>query len=200
MKDPRPMQANNPRPTGAPDKNVRQDLGFKPGEGPATIERAARAAAEGLQNVRHAHAANTAQSDADRFARQDPRPEITHAPQPAPEDRLKVIADHILSVSARMVGPGRDRMLRLLFIEGLETVSETVIAGTVFDGHAGLGRAERETMELVAQGMTSREIARRRDVSLHTVRAQIASCLAKLGAKTRAQATYIAQRRGMGAS
>jgi DNA-binding NarL/FixJ family response regulator len=151
------------------------------------VAKVASAAAADLQRVR------------DRFARVDPTPEKTHAAKDAPaEDALKVIADHIASVTARMIGPARDRMLRLLFIEGLESTAETIDVGGIFDGARGLSTSERAVMEMVAQGRTSREIARQRDVSHLTIKAQIASVLHKLGAKSRSQAVYIVNQRSRG--
>jgi DNA-binding CsgD family transcriptional regulator len=63
-------------------------------------------------------------------------------------------------------------------------------AGRPAPGH--LTRRERETLQLVAAGLPSREIALRLDVSARTVDAHIAAAMAKLGATTRAQAASTA--------
>jgi DNA-binding CsgD family transcriptional regulator len=52
---------------------------------------------------------------------------------------------------------------------------------------AALTRAERETAELLARGMTNREIARARGTSTNTVANQIKSVFRKLGVQSRAE-------------
>jgi PAS domain S-box-containing protein len=55
---------------------------------------------------------------------------------------------------------------------------------------------ERDVFRLLAQGFTSREIADQLFVSIETVRTHVQNALARLGAKTRAQAIAIALNRG----
>jgi|Tabmets5t2r1_1033131.scaffolds.fasta_scaffold66801_1 two-component system, NarL family, nitrate/nitrite response regulator NarL len=56
---------------------------------------------------------------------------------------------------------------------------------------------EREILSLVASGLESKEIARELFLSHDTVRTHVAHTLAKLGARSRAQAVGIAVRRGL---
>jgi DNA-binding NarL/FixJ family response regulator len=56
---------------------------------------------------------------------------------------------------------------------------------------------EREILSLVASGLEGQEIARELFLSHDTVRTHVAHTLAKLGARSRAQAVGIAVRRGL---
>jgi DNA-binding NarL/FixJ family response regulator len=56
---------------------------------------------------------------------------------------------------------------------------------------------ESEILSLVASGLESKEIARELFLSHDTVRTHVAHALAKLGARSRAQAVAIAVRRGL---
>jgi DNA-binding NarL/FixJ family response regulator len=56
---------------------------------------------------------------------------------------------------------------------------------------------ESEILSLVASGLESKEIARELFLSHDTVRTHVAHSLAKLGARSRAQAVAIAVRRGL---
>jgi RNA polymerase sigma factor (sigma-70 family) len=56
---------------------------------------------------------------------------------------------------------------------------------------------EREVLELVAEGMSNREIAERLGNSEHTVKFHVSSLLGKVGAVTRAELVAIAIRRGL---
>jgi DNA-binding NarL/FixJ family response regulator len=56
---------------------------------------------------------------------------------------------------------------------------------------------EREILSLVAGGLEGKEIARELFLSHDTVRTHVAHTLAKLGARSRAQAVGIAVRRGL---
>jgi DNA-binding CsgD family transcriptional regulator len=61
-------------------------------------------------------------------------------------------------------------------------------------GLAGLTPREREVLELVADGLTNREIADRLVVSPHTVHRHVANILRKLGLPSRAAAAAEAAR------
>jgi DNA-binding NarL/FixJ family response regulator len=85
---------------------------------------------------------------------------------------------------------------------------ETVIAPALLDRLATpappeLGGAplltdrELEVLRLVAEGLDTREISQRLDISLHTVRNHLQSCIRKLGVHTRTQAVSTAIRRGI---
>lgn len=54
---------------------------------------------------------------------------------------------------------------------------------------------ERDVLALLADGLPNREIAARMYLSVNTVRNHVAAILAKLGARTRGEATAIAHRR-----
>jgi len=56
---------------------------------------------------------------------------------------------------------------------------------------------ELEVLELVASGLTNREIAGRLDISEHTVKFHISTIYGKLGASTRTEAVRRAVRRGL---
>jgi DNA-binding NarL/FixJ family response regulator len=56
---------------------------------------------------------------------------------------------------------------------------------------------ESEILSLVASGLESKEIARELFLSHDTVRTHVAHALAKLGARSRAQAVALAVRRGL---
>jgi DNA-binding NarL/FixJ family response regulator len=56
---------------------------------------------------------------------------------------------------------------------------------------------ERETLQLVAEGLTNKAIAARLSISDHTVKFHVASILAKLGAGSRTEAVHLAARQGL---
>jgi DNA-binding NarL/FixJ family response regulator len=62
---------------------------------------------------------------------------------------------------------------------------------------AALTPREREIVELMADGANNRLIASRLAISRHTVKFHVASILAKLGARSRAEAVALALRRGI---
>ncbi len=62
------------------------------------------------------------------------------------------------------------------------------------DAVAGLTAREHEVLDLVAEGLTNKEIARRLDVSPATVKAHVERIIAKLGVSDRTQAAVLAAR------
>ena len=64
-------------------------------------------------------------------------------------------------------------------------------------GSEDLTQRERETLQLVAQGLTNKAIAARLAISDHTVKFHVASILAKLGAGSRTEAVHLAARQGL---
>jgi two-component system nitrate/nitrite response regulator NarL len=56
---------------------------------------------------------------------------------------------------------------------------------------------EGEVLDLLAQGLTNRQIAERLGISEHTAKFHVGSLLAKLGAASRTEAVTIATRRGL---
>jgi DNA-binding CsgD family transcriptional regulator len=63
------------------------------------------------------------------------------------------------------------------------------------DGHALLTPRELEVLATLAEGMTNKAIARRLDISLHTVKFHVESLFRKLGARTRTEAVAKASER-----
>lgn len=85
----------------------------------------------------------------------------------------------------------RDRAVRLAG----QAASLTAVrrpAGVGF----GLTAREKEILDLVAGGQSNKEIARRMDLSIHTVERHVANLYAKIGARNRADATAYALRGG----
>ncbi len=62
-------------------------------------------------------------------------------------------------------------------------------------GHALLTPREAEVLGALAEGMTNKAIARRLDISLHTVKFHMESLFRKLGARTRTEAVAKASER-----
>jgi DNA-binding NarL/FixJ family response regulator len=58
-------------------------------------------------------------------------------------------------------------------------------------------RRELEVLELIAEGLSTRDISRRLWVTEETVKTHVRRLLSKLGARTRAHAVAIAFRRGV---
>jgi DNA-binding NarL/FixJ family response regulator len=58
-------------------------------------------------------------------------------------------------------------------------------------------RRELEVLQLIAEGLNTRDIARRLWVTEETVKTHVRRLLNKLGARTRAQAVAVAFRRGV---
>src|SRR5262249_6849217 len=63
------------------------------------------------------------------------------------------------------------------------------------EAHALLTPRELEVLTALAEGMTNKAIARRLDISLHTVKFHIESLFRKLGARTRTEAVAKASER-----
>src|SRR6476620_11613256 len=63
------------------------------------------------------------------------------------------------------------------------------------DGHALLTPRELEVLAALAQGLTNKAIARRLNISLHTVKFHVESLFRKLGARTRTEAVAKASER-----
>lgn len=60
-----------------------------------------------------------------------------------------------------------------------------------------LSRREQEVLRLVAQGLSTKQVARRLGITERTVKFHVASILNKLGAENRAQAVAVAAERGL---
>jgi DNA-binding NarL/FixJ family response regulator len=75
----------------------------------------------------------------------------------------------------------------------------TVFERQVENAASPLSRREREVLELIAAGMTNREIAAALHLSPHTVKDLTSAVYRKLGAKNRADAVRRAERLGLSA-
>ena len=85
---------------------------------------------------------------------------------------------------------------------GRHLLAPATSADTMPDGNEGgatedLTPREREVLQLVAQGLPNKHIARRLGISEHTVKFHVAAVLAKLGAGSRTEAVHLAARRGL---
>ena len=65
------------------------------------------------------------------------------------------------------------------------------------DDERTLTTREREILEMMAEGLSNRAIARRLEISAYTVKFHVASILSKLRAKSRAEAVTLGVRRGL---
>jgi two-component system, NarL family, response regulator YdfI len=86
-------------------------------------------------------------------------------------------------------------------LAGLVTLHPRVFRAPA--GHIDLGRErvlttrEVEILDMLAEGLGNRAIARRLGISTYTVKFHVASLLGKLGAATRTEAVTLALRRGL---
>jgi DNA-binding NarL/FixJ family response regulator len=100
--------------------------------------------------------------------------------------------------SFREIGAEAERARAETMLEQLREPSVTRPAEAT-DGPLGdLSRRELEVLDLVAQGLTNREIAARLVLSEHTVNRHVANVLRKLGLSSRAAAASLAGRYGLG--
>ncbi len=60
-----------------------------------------------------------------------------------------------------------------------------------------LTRREREVLQMLAAGLSNKEIAARLNISEHTVKFHVASVMGKLGARSRTEAVSLGIRRGL---
>jgi NarL family two-component system response regulator YdfI len=88
-----------------------------------------------------------------------------------------------------------DRSLASLLAPAVAVAGEAAFPPTPLTGEALTGR-EREVLQLMAEGLQNKQIARRLSISQHTVKFHVASVLAKLGAASRTEAVTLGARRG----
>ncbi|MBW3634805.1 MAG: response regulator transcription factor, partial [Chloroflexi bacterium] len=65
------------------------------------------------------------------------------------------------------------------------------------EGGETLTTREREVLQLVAEGLPNKAIARELSISEHTAKFHVGSLLGKLGAASRTEAVTLATRRGI---
>jgi DNA-binding NarL/FixJ family response regulator len=75
-------------------------------------------------------------------------------------------------------------------------VAGPLAAADEAEGEPLTGR-ERDVLQLVAQGLPNKAIARRLQISEHTVKFHVAAILSKLGAGSRTEAVHLGARRGL---
>lgn len=85
------------------------------------------------------------------------------------------------------------RVTRLLINDYLQRVTR----GEEEESYGGLTEREREVLLLIAEGLTSRQIAERLFLSVHTVERHRANIMAKLNLHTRADLIKYAIRKGL---
>jgi LuxR family maltose regulon positive regulatory protein len=99
----------------------------------------------------------------------------------------------------REIGAEAERARAETMLENLRT-SATRLTETTDGPLGGLSRRELEVLDLVAKGLTNRDIAARLVLSEHTVNRHVANILRKLGMNSRAAAASLAGRHGLGDS
>ncbi len=105
-------------------------------------------------------------------------------------------------VSRRTSGPRLERALDAL-LEGLLVIDEDLAEDTLrppqrpLGSHETLTPRELEVLELLASGLSNKEIADRLGVSFHTVKFHVNAILGKLGASSRTEVVALAARAGL---
>jgi DNA-binding NarL/FixJ family response regulator len=105
-------------------------------------------------------------------------------------------------VSRRTSGPRLARALDAL-LEGLVVIDEDLAEDTLRPPQRPLGMQETltprelEVLELVASGLSNKEIAEKLGVSFHTVKFHVNAILGKLGASSRTEVVALAARAGL---
>jgi DNA-binding CsgD family transcriptional regulator len=98
----------------------------------------------------------------------------------------------------REIGADGERARAETMLEKLRKTSVTRPAEAANGPLGDLSRRELEVLDLVAQGLTNRDIATRLVLSEHTVNRHVANILRKLGLSSRAAAASLAGRHGLG--
>ena len=103
-----------------------------------------------------------------------------------------VLSRHVdasqIDAAIRAVSAGLIVRMPEAMVSGFGAMRET-------DGHALLTPRELEVLAALAEGMTNKAIARRLNISLHTVKFHVESLFRKLGARTRTEAVAKASER-----
>ena len=97
----------------------------------------------------------------------------------------------------REIGADGESARAEAMLEELRKASTTPPVETAAGPLGGLSRRELEVLDLVARGLTNREIAGRLVLSEHTVNRHVANILRKLGLSSRAAAASLAGRYGL---
>jgi DNA-binding NarL/FixJ family response regulator len=105
-------------------------------------------------------------------------------------------------VSRRSTGPRLSHALDSI-LEGLVVIDEELAEDALrpparpLGSHETLTPRELEVIELLASGLSNKEIAERLGVSFHTVKFHVNAILGKLGAASRAEAVALAAKAGV---
>jgi DNA-binding NarL/FixJ family response regulator len=105
-------------------------------------------------------------------------------------------------VSRRTSGARLSRALDAI-LEGLVVIDEDLAEGALrppqrpLGSHETLTPRELEVLELLASGLSNKEIADRLGVSFHTVKFHVNAILGKLGASSRTEVVALAARAGL---
>jgi DNA-binding NarL/FixJ family response regulator len=97
-----------------------------------------------------------------------------------------------LSAAVRAVAQGLT-----VISPGLIGTGQPAISGINPNDAGLLTPREREVLELIAEGLPNKAIARELGISEHTAKFHVGSVLGKLGASSRAEAVTLATRRGL---
>jgi two-component system nitrate/nitrite response regulator NarL len=108
--------------------------------------------------------------------------------------------DDCAGVLSRQAGAGQiDAAIRAvsagLIVRAPEAMDAGFAAMHETDGHALLTPRELEVLTTLAEGLPNKAIARRLNISLHTVKFHLESLFRKLGARTRTEAVAKASER-----
>jgi DNA-binding NarL/FixJ family response regulator len=98
----------------------------------------------------------------------------------------------------REIGAEGERTRAETMLEKVRRASVARQTETTDGPLGGLSRRELEVLDLVAKGLTNRDIAARLVLSEHTVNRHVANILRKLGLNSRAAAASLAGRYGLG--
>jgi DNA-binding CsgD family transcriptional regulator len=98
----------------------------------------------------------------------------------------------------REIGADGERARAETMLENLRKTRMTPPSAALEGPLGDLSRRELEVLDLVAQGLTNRDIAARLVLSEHTVNRHVANILRKLGLNSRAAAASLAGRYGLG--
>jgi DNA-binding NarL/FixJ family response regulator len=102
-----------------------------------------------------------------------------------------------LDATAGMLAAAVSAVQADLLVLHLEALAPARAADAALVAGTALTTRERQIVELMADGASNRVIAARLAISRHTVKFHVAAILAKLGARSRAEAVALALRRGV---